>query len=153
MKYKRRIVSPQWHQTHSTLWPIPAMGPVLATRGWFRMSSKWNVSWRQTCYSHCVRELIKEKKKQTGFKLLYWQVNHLSSCHKHLQKDNLQRNIVILYRKKGKIITWLTLTWVYKLPAYQSLSHWWLNNAHSPKVCPIQTYVKFEKDQELEVWL
>lgn len=40
MKYKRRIVSPQWHQTHSTLWPIPAMGPVLATRGWFRMSSK-----------------------------------------------------------------------------------------------------------------
>lgn len=64
MKYKRRIVSPQWHQTHSTLWPIPAMGPVLATRGWFRMSSKWNVSWRQTCYSHCVRELIKEKKNK-----------------------------------------------------------------------------------------
>lgn len=28
---------------------------MLAVRGWYHTSSKWNVSWRQTCYSHCKR--------------------------------------------------------------------------------------------------
>lgn len=48
-------VSPRWRQSRSTRAPAAAGAPALAVRGWFRMSSKWNVSWRQTCYSRCGR--------------------------------------------------------------------------------------------------
>lgn len=53
-------VLPRWHRNRSTPWRVPAEAPVLAVRGWFRMSSKWNVSWRQTCYSHCGRKEARE---------------------------------------------------------------------------------------------
>lgn len=55
-------VQPRWHRIRSTPEQVPAEAPVLAVRGWFRMSSKWNVSWRQTCYSHCGRLFKREKK-------------------------------------------------------------------------------------------
>lgn len=31
---------PRWHRNRSTPWQVPAEAPVLAVRGWFRMSSK-----------------------------------------------------------------------------------------------------------------
>lgn len=46
---------------------------MLAVRGWYHTSSKWNVSWRQTCYSHCKickKNVLSTLLKQTRRKWL-----------------------------------------------------------------------------------
>lgn len=90
------VYIPRWRQSHSTPGPAPTEGPVPAVRGWFHMSSKWNVSWRQTCYSHCgvekeecVRNEVWDKKSVHDVKL------QLSAAYKFCLKNQIWMRLIL----------------------------------------------------------